>query len=249
MELEKSACLITGGTKGIGAATALALAARGAKVAVAARNLGEPVNRLRERLEGLGVELLALAADLSRPEEARRCVRETAEHFGRLDAVMHSAGGPVPGKFLELSAETWNAAFAIHLHPVFHLCQEAIPIMQKQGQGAVILVSSSAGLRGVLGAVAYQVAKGALPQFTRALAREFAGDNIRVNCVAPGVIRTDFHATMPPEVRQNNLANRIPLRREGTADQVAQLVCQLITNDYITGETFSIDGGLTMRIC
>ena len=82
-----------------------------------------------------------------------------------------------------------------------------------------------------------------------ALAREVAGANIRVNCVAPGVIRTDFHAQMPAEVRKNNLENRIPLRREGTAAQVAHLVRELVTNDYITGETVSIDGGLTMRIC
>ena len=84
---------------------------------------------------------------------------------------------------------------------------------------------------------------------TRALAFEFAKDNIRVNCVAPGVIWTDFHATMPPEVRRNNLENRIPLRREGTPAQVATLIRELVTNDYITGETVSIDGGLTMRIC
>jgi NAD(P)-dependent dehydrogenase (short-subunit alcohol dehydrogenase family) len=92
------------------------------------------------------------------------------------------------------------------------------------------------------------VVKGALPQFARALAREFAADHIRVNCVAPGVIRTAFHAAMPPEAKKHNLENRIPLRCEGTADQVAGLIVHLITNDYITGETVAIDGGLTMRI-
>jgi 3-oxoacyl-[acyl-carrier protein] reductase len=87
-----------------------------------------------------------------------------------------------------------------------------------------------------------------LPQITRALAREFANDNIRVNCVAPGVIRTQFHASMSEQQRRLNLDQRIPLHREGTPEQVADLVLALVTNEYITGETMTIDGGLTMRI-
>jgi NAD(P)-dependent dehydrogenase (short-subunit alcohol dehydrogenase family) len=121
-------------------------------------------------------------------------------------------------------------------------------MMQKKKEGAIVLVSSSAGKRGCPGNTAYQTVKGALPQFARALARDFSNDNIRINVAAPGVIRTAFHATMPPEVRKNNLDNRIPLHREGTSEQVATLIRELVTNDYITGETVSIDGGLTMRI-
>src|SRR5256885_14459614 len=108
--------------------------------------------------------------------------------------------------------------------------------MRSKKEGAIILVSSTAGLRGVITNVAYQVAKGALPQFARALAREFANENIRVNCVAPGVVRTKFHENMTEEQRRLNLEQRIPLRREGTPDQVAQLILTLIKNDYITGE-------------
>ena len=249
MELKNAAVLITGGTKGIGAAAALAVATAGADVAVVARNRGPRLAELEREFAALGRRLLVLTADVSQPEEARRCVREAQDQLGGLDALVHSAGGPVPGTFMELSAATWHAAFDTHVHPIFHLCQEAVPFLRQRRQGAIILVSSSAGLRGVAGAVAYQTVKGALPQLTRALARELAGDNIRVNCVAPGVIRTDFHAQMPPEVKKNNLENRIPLRREGTPDQVAGLIRELITNDYITGETVSIDGGLTMRIC
>ena len=96
--------------------------------------------------------------------------------------------------------------------------------------------------------MAYQVVKGTLLQFTRALAREFGDDNIRVNCVAPGIIRTRFHAAMTPEQQKHNIENRIPLHREGKAEDVAELICELVTNDYITGETVAIDGGLTMRI-
>ena len=110
------------------------------------------------------------------------------------------------------------------------------------------MISSVAGLRGVHFNLAYQVVKGALPQFARALAREVAGDNIRVNCVAPGIIRTRFHENMTPEQKQYNLEHRIPLHREGTPAQVATLIAEVATNDYVTGETFTIDGGLTMRI-
>jgi NAD(P)-dependent dehydrogenase (short-subunit alcohol dehydrogenase family) len=120
--------------------------------------------------------------------------------------------------------------------------------MQKKKEGAIILISSTAGIRGIVTNIAYQVAKGALPQFARALAREFANDNIRVNCVAPGVVRTDFHKTMTDAQRRLNLEQRIPLHREGTPEQVADLILSLVTNDYITGETMTIDGGLTMRI-
>jgi NAD(P)-dependent dehydrogenase (short-subunit alcohol dehydrogenase family) len=245
MDLAKAVCLITGGTKGIGAATALALAERGARLAIVGRHLEEAATLL----QGRDGDFFQIAADVSKADEARRCVRETVNHYGTIDVLMHSAGGPVPQKFLDLKSEAWHSAFDVHLHAIFHLCQEVIPIMQKQRRGAIILVSSAAGLRGVNGATAYQVVKGALPQFARALAYEFAGDNIRVNCIAPGIIRTAFHAKMSPETRQNNLSKRIPLAREGTAEQVAQLACELITNDYITGETISIDGGLTMRIC
>lgn len=120
--------------------------------------------------------------------------------------------------------------------------------MRERKCGAIVLVSSVAGIRGCPGIFTYQVVKGALPQFTRALARDFAVDNIRVNCVAPGIIRTDFHSQMTPEQKANNLKNRIPLAREGSPEQVAELIKQLVTNEYLTGETVTIDGGLTMRI-
>jgi len=176
-------------------------------------------------------------------------VEKTIEQFGALDVLVHSAGGPVPGRLLDVKPEAWYSAFDIHVHAIFHLCRSVVPSMQRRREGAIILISSSAGKRGLRTNIAYQTVKGALPQLTRALAFELCDDNIRINCVAPGVIRTDFHLTMPPEVRQNNLANRIPLHREGTPEQVATLIRELATNEYITGETVSIDGGLTMRIC
>jgi NAD(P)-dependent dehydrogenase (short-subunit alcohol dehydrogenase family) len=175
-------------------------------------------------------------------------VSEVADRLGSVDVLLHSAGGNVVGGLLEVSPEAWHEAFAVHVHAIYYLCREAVPRMRKKKAGSIILISSVAGLRGIPMNLAYQVVKGTLPQFTRALAREFAEDNIRVNCVAPGVIRTRFHDKMTPEQRQHNLDNRIPLHREGTPEQVADLITALVANDYITGETVTIDGGLTMRI-
>ena len=249
MNLEKKICLVTGGTKGIGAATALALAEQGANLALVARHLDDEANQTCQRIEARGRPCRLIAADMGRPAEATGCVEAVARHYGAVDVLVHCAGGPVNGGLFELTEEIWQAAFAVHVHAIFHLCRAAIPFMRQKQEGAIILVSSSAGLRGLKTNVAYQTVKGALPQLTRALAVEFANDNIRVNCVAPGITRTAFHAQMSPETQKHNLDNRVPLHREGTPEQVASLIRELVTNDYITGETVSIDGGLTMRIC
>ncbi len=248
MELERKVALVTGGTKGIGAATAVSLAAQGAEIAIVGRHDDDEAARTARMVEARGRSCLVVAADLAKPDEATRCVSEVADRLGSVDVLVHSAGGNVVGGLLEVSPEAWHEAFAVHVHAIYYLCREAIPRMRKKKGGAIILISSVAGLRGIPMNLAYQVVKGTLPQFTRALAREFADDSIRVNCVAPGVIRTRFHDKMAPEQRQHNLDNRIPLHREGTPEQVADLITALVANDYITGETVTIDGGLTMRI-
>lgn len=248
MNLSGKAALITGGTKGIGAACALALAREGANVAINGRTADADALKVQQDVRALGRKCVMIAADCGQPAAARRCVEETVRQLGGLDVLIHSAGGPVPGGLMELTPEAWNAAFDVHVHAVFHLCQAAVPVLKPKQEGAIILISSAAGKAGVAGNLAYQAVKGALPQLTRALARELAADNIRVNCVAPGVIRTRFHETMSEAQYRLNLDHRIPLRREGTSEQVASLVLEMIRNDYITGENFSIDGGLTMRI-
>src|ERR1051326_4859641 len=248
MKLSGKIALVTGGTRGIGAATAVALAREGADVAIVGRHLDDNARASREAVVGLGRRCEVIVADCAQPADSTRCVAETEARLGRIDVLVHAPGGPVNGGLFDLAPETWQAAFDVHVHAIFHLCRAAIPAMRARKEGAIILVSSTAGIRGVITNVAYQVAKGALPQFARALAREFANDNIRVNCVAPGVVRTAFHAAMTDEQRRLNLEHRIPLQREGTPAQVADLIVTLVKNDYITGETMTIDGGLTMRI-
>lgn len=250
MQLEGKVCLITGGTRGIGAATAVDFARRGATVAVCGRHPDEEANAVKAEVEALGRQCLVIEADMAKPEDAVRCVEETLAAFGKLDVLVHAAGGPAKGTLLEVSEETWRHAFDVHVHAIFHLSRAAVPHIKAQGEGAIVLVGSTAGRLGVIGAVAYATVKGALIQLTRCMARELAGDNIRVNCVAPGVITTRFHdlVGLTPEARKNNLDNRIPLHREGTPEQVAQIIAMAAENDYLTGETITIDGGLTSRI-
>ena len=218
MQLQGKVCLVTGGTKGIGAATAIAFAEQGASIAIVARHVDDEAKKTRDRIAALGRKGGLISADIAKPAEVARCVEETVRALGPIDVLVHAAGGPVNGGLFDLTAEQWHAAFDVHVHPIFHLCRAVIPAMKEKKEGAIILVSSTAGIRGIRTNVAYQAVKGTLPQLTRALAFEFADWNIRVNCVAPGVIRTAFHAKMTPEVREHNLKNRIPLHREGTPD-------------------------------
>jgi NAD(P)-dependent dehydrogenase (short-subunit alcohol dehydrogenase family) len=248
MNITGKIALVTGGTRGIGADTAQLLARDGADVAIAGRRLDDEARATQAAITKLGRRCELLQADCGKPADAIRCVQETEAKLGAVDILIHSAGGPVNGGLFDLTPERWMEAFDVHVHAIFHLCRAALPSMRRKKEGAVILISSTAGIRGVVTNVAYQTAKGALPQFARALAREFANDNIRINCVAPGVVRTAFHATMTEEQRRLNLEHRIPLHREGTPMDVAELIVTLVKNDYITGETMVIDGGLTMRI-
>ncbi len=248
MNLQGKICLITGGTRGLGAAGAIELARRGADIAINGRVLDEEAQATQKEIEALGRKCLLLQGDMGKPEDARKCVEDTVNAFGALDVLIHSAGGAVPGSFLTVSEEAWYAAFDVHVHAIFHLGRAAVPHIQKRGEGAIILIASSAAVRGVLNAAAYATVKGTLIQMVRVMGRELAESNIRVNCVAPGVIRTRFHATMPPEVYKNNIENRIPLHREGTPYDVAQVIALLAENEFMTGETVVIDGGLTSRI-
>ncbi len=248
MNLQDKVCLITGGNSGIGASTSFRLAQKGAQVIAVSRR-GADLQPQCFSSSGLnGHAIRFLKADLADPEACRNCVEQVVNDCGRLDVLVHAAGGPAPGGLFAVTEESWMHAFAVHVHAVFHLARAAAPHMAKQGGGAIVLLSSAAGLRGCLGALAYGVVKGALPQFARNLARELAEQKIRVNCVSPGVIRTPFQEHLTPEQVANNIENRIPLHREGTPEEVALLIESLIENDFVTGENVVIDGGMTMRI-
>lgn len=249
MELSNKRALITGGTKGIGAAIAVDLARHGCDVAINGRHDDAEAANVKKVVEASGRKCHRILADISQPDDVVRTVDEAIAALGGLDILVHSAGGAALGTIEECSPELWKATFDIHVHAAYFLCRRALPAMRKNGEGAIILISSVAGLRGVPGHLAYATVKGAILQFTRSLARDEADHNIRVNCVAPGIIRTRFHDAMTPEAKAHNLAVRIPLHREGTPEQVADAVRTLITNDFITGEVLVVDGGTSMQVC
>jgi NAD(P)-dependent dehydrogenase (short-subunit alcohol dehydrogenase family) len=249
MQLNGKSCLITGGTGGIGSSAALEFAQQGANIAIMGRGTDPGQARaVMQQIEALGRRCVLITGDLAVPAEASRAVKATVDVLGSIDVLLHCAGGAAPGGLLEVSEETWSRAFDIHVHAIFHLARSAVPYMIKSGGGAILLVSSVAGARGCAGAIAYGVVKGAIPQFTRALARELAGYNIRVNCVSPGVIRTRFQDYLTPEQVRNNIDNRIPLHREGMAEDVAQALRMLAENEFVTGTDLIIDGGMSMRM-
>ena len=249
MKLEGKICLITGGSSGIGAATAREFAFRGADIAVCGLAADDQLAQgVQQDIEALGRKALTITADVSEPNEAVRSVQETVAVFGSLDVLVHCAGGPANGGLLDVDPCTWYRAFDIHVHAAFHLARAAVPCMVKRGGGAILLISSAAGSRGCAGAIAYGVAKGAIPQLTRALARELADSNIRVNCVSPGIIRTRFQDYLTAEQVENNTRYRIPLHREGRPEEVALALAALVENDFITGAEIPVDGGMTMRM-
>jgi NAD(P)-dependent dehydrogenase (short-subunit alcohol dehydrogenase family) len=249
MHLTNKRALITGGTKGIGAAIAVDLARQGCDVAINGRNDDADAAETLQQITAAGRKGVVIVADVALPDDATRTVREAANALDGIDILIHCAGGPSWGTVEQCPPEQWHATFAIHVDAAYYLCRAALPLMKPNRDGAIILVSSVAGIRGVPSAIAYATVKGAILQFTRSLARDVADDNIRVNCIAPGVIRTRFHEKMTPAAKAHNLAVRIPLHREGTPEDVAEAVRLLVTNEFITGETLVVDGGCAMQVC
>jgi NAD(P)-dependent dehydrogenase (short-subunit alcohol dehydrogenase family) len=249
MKLTNKRALVTGGTKGIGAAIAIDLARQGCDIAINGRHDDESAAEVDLEVQAAGRKCVKILGDVARPADAERAVREAAEKLGGLDVLIHSAGGASLGTIEQCPPEQWMATFDVHVHAAYHVCRAALPIMRKAREGAIILISSVAGIRGVPSHIAYATVKGAILQFTRCLARDEADHNIRVNCVAPGIIRTRFHEAMTSEAKAHNMAVRIPLHREGTPEQVAEAVRVLVTNDFITGEVLVVDGGTSMQVC
>jgi 3-oxoacyl-[acyl-carrier protein] reductase len=248
MDLKGRKALVTGASRGIGRATALLLAQEGSDVAINYVSNERAAQEVAERIEAMGRRTLMLRGDVGDPHQVEAVFAAIQERWDGLDVLVNNAGGRCDGTVLETDESAWERTLGVHVLGTVRCCRLALPAMIEKGEGVIINISSTAGLRGVRRMAAYATAKAAVAHLTRCLAVEASDHNVRVNCVAPGITETDFHAVTPPEFLKHSVDNRILLHRIGKPEEVAQAVVFLVKNDYITGEVVTVDGGLTMRI-
>jgi NAD(P)-dependent dehydrogenase (short-subunit alcohol dehydrogenase family) len=248
MDLQGKKALVTGASRGIGRATALLLAQEGADIAINYVSNEQAAQDVAKRIEALGRRTLTLQGDVGDPDQVEAMFAVIGERWGGVDVLVNNAGGRCDGTVLETDESDWERTLGVHVLGTVRCCRLALPAMIEKRQGVIVNISSTAGLRGVRRMAAYATAKAAVAHLTRCLAVEASDHNVRVNCVAPGITETDFHAVTPPEFLKHSVDNRIPLHRIGKPEEVAQAVAFLVKNDYVTGEVVTVDGGLTMRI-
>ena len=242
--LEGKVAIVTGGSRGIGAAIGALLAERGAAVVVSARD-ADRLNATVKDLEGAGAAIIGVAGDVSRREEAERVVESARARFGRVDILVNNAGITRDALLLRMKDEDWDRVLEVNLRGAFVMTRAAAKVMVRQKSGRIINVSSAAGAMGNAGQTNYSASKAGLIGFTKASARELSHWQILVNAVAPGLIETDMAAGIPASAREA-LLGQVPLGRIGTPREVAEMVGFLAGDGatYITGQVFHVNGGL-----
>ncbi len=252
MKLKGKTALVTGGGRGIGRAIALGLAREGCQVAVA-DIIGENARAVKEEIEALGVKGLALPLDLTQRRAVERAVEEVLAQFGQLDILVNNAGWDKLELFLDSEEETWEKIIAINFKAILYTSKAALVHMVARGSGRVINISSDAGRVGSTGEAVYAGSKGAIIAFSKALAREMARHRITVNVVCPGLTETPLLQSIRMQSPQagkviESVTRAIPLGRVGSPEDIAAAVVFLASPDadFITGQTLSVSGGLTM---
>jgi 3-oxoacyl-[acyl-carrier protein] reductase len=250
MMFSEEVAWVTGSSTGIGAATAVALAEAGCRVAVHYNRSEGEAREVVERISSSGVEAMIVGGDVADAGEVERMAGEIEERYGRLDVLVNNAGSLIERRKLEeMTEDLWDRVMDVNLKSVF-LCSKAVlPAMKRQGRGRIINMTSVAARNGGgPGSAAYATAKGGVSTLTRAMAKELVGEGILVNGVAPGIITTPFHERFtPPEMRERMTAG-IPIGREGTPEEVAGAVVFLASPaaDYLVGEIIEVNGGQLM---
>lgn len=251
MRLEGKTALITGGGEGIGKATALMFCREGAKVGITGRTR-EKLDKVVEEASGNG-EIYALPGDVSKEEDVKKTVEEFIEKFGRIDVLFNNAGILNTGTVETASTDDWKKLLDINVNGTFLMTKYVLPYMKKNGGGSIINNSSVLGFIGCPNSIAYNTSKGAIMQFTRSLAMDYAKDGIRANTICPGFIKTKMNEDFignPPEAQKqlDEMASQIvPVGFRGVPDDIAYGLVYLASDEskYMTGASLVIDGGWT----
>lgn len=245
--LNGKVAVITGAGRGIGKAIALEFVRFGAKVVINYRSSISQVEELIAKIKATGGEAIAVQADISKEEEAKKLIEEAVKNYGRLDILVNNAGITKDNLMLRMSEEEFSSVVDTNLKGTFFCMKHASGIMLKQKCGKIINISSVVGITGNAGQVNYAASKAGVIGMTKSAARELASRGITVNAVAPGFIETDMTDKLSDKIKEATIAN-IPLRRYGSAGEVAGAVCFLATEaaNYITGQILQVDGGMVM---
>jgi NAD(P)-dependent dehydrogenase (short-subunit alcohol dehydrogenase family) len=246
--LDGKVALVTGASRGIGRAIALALAGAGASVVPAARTVAA-LEELAAEVRAGGGAATPVSLDVTDPENVRNAVAEAHGAFGRLDVVVNNAGSvPFYGRTEEMELEEWDQAFDVNLRSMFLVCRAAAPLLFENGGGSIVNIGSIDGIRGMRHMAAYCAAKAGVVGLTKALAAEWADRNVRVNCVCPGAVATDMTAAVrdaPEAGFHRHLMAHTPQRRFAEPEEVASAVLFLASDaaSYTTGAVLPVDGG------
>lgn len=234
--------LITGGTKGIGKAAALAFLERGYEVVLNYDNDESAALATQEEFNMLGYCPVLLRADVSNENQVKAMFKEFFSIYDTLDVLVNNAGISIVKVIQETSLSDWNRLFDVNVKGAFLCCREVVDKMIMAGGGAIVNVASIWGEVGASCEAAYSASKGAVISFTKALAKELAPSNVRVNCVSPGVIDTDMNSRLTDE-EMEELISSIPMGRIGSPKDVGEACLFLAENEYVTGEILSVGGG------
>ncbi len=244
IDLTGKVALVTGASRGIGAASAELLARAGARVVVNYCRERSAAEAVVDRIRARGGEALAIGADVGVKAHVEKLVHKAREAFGTIDILVNNAGIWTYGAIAEMEEAVWRETMRVNLDSIFYCCRTVVPLMIAAGGGRIINVSSTAGQRGEAFHSHYAATKGAIISFTKSLAAELAAHGILVNCVAPGWVDTDMSAEA---LRQegDKIRATIPLGRAGTAEEIAGAILFLASElaTYITGEILNVNGG------
>jgi len=245
-DLSGKVALVTGASRGIGAAVALKLAACGAAIAVNYAGSAEAAQAVVAAIEAAGGRAVALQADVSDSNAASGLVEVAIAELGGLDIVVNNAGITRDGLMVRMSDADWSAVIDTNLTGVFNVTRAATRHLMKQRSGSIVNVASVVGIAGNAGQVNYSAAKAGVIGLTKSVARELASRGVRCNAVAPGFIETDMTAKLPDNIREVT-AKSIAMGAFGTTNDVANAIAFLASDDarYITGQTLAVDGGMT----